>query len=123
MNPESLLLPVISIARVIIPYVLLAITFYVCVSKPLKKQYQQDCWIKNQLKPDCFITTSDGVSGKVIRVLHHTVIIERPDSLKVEIVKLSIIDVSNILLEQATTANVIPDLIGDPGKTNLLNPK
>ena len=93
MNPENLVLPVISIARVLVPYFLLAITFYVCVSKPLQKQYKRDCFIKNQLKPDCGITTIDGISGNVIRVLHHTVIIERDDGLKVEVLKQSIVDV------------------------------
>ena len=93
MNLENLLLPVISIARVFMPYFLLAITFYVCVSKPLQKQYERDSWIKNQLNPDCFITTIDEVSGKIIHVLHHTIIIQRDDGLKVEVLKQSIIDV------------------------------
>jgi len=93
MNPENVLLPVISIARVLVPYFLLAITFYVCVSKPLQKQREQDRWIKNQLQPGCFITTIDGTSGTVIHVLHHTVIIEQDNGLKVEVVKQSIVDV------------------------------
>ena len=89
MNPEH----VITLTRVLLPYFILAITFYVCVSKPLQKQSYRDCFIKNQLKSECVITTIDGISGTVIRVLHHTVIIERRDGVKVEVLKQSIVDV------------------------------
>lgn len=92
MNIERTL-TLISIARTGIPLILLAITFYVYLSKPLQKQREQRSDINHQLQPGCSIVTRNGITGTVCQVLHHTIIIEREDGLKIEVLKESVVEV------------------------------
>ena len=78
-----------SYARILIPLIIGIISLHVLIIKPQKLQQKQGALITQKLIPGAIITTNE-VEGVVLCILEHSVIIERYDGEKIEVLKQTI---------------------------------
>ena len=85
----------ITQARLIIPITAMMLGLHILIIKPQKKQ---QVWLNTlalKLKIGATITTSNGLQGRVLCLLEHSIIIECTSGEKVEALKQSIVCINH----------------------------